>query len=193
MSDLAGKLDIVVLILLSIISWYIMIGKYGVFRRVKRLHAGFEHAFAGEQNPGEEDSPLHRIFAYAHSLARREIPEEKLAVYVEHFAARELDELETNLTFLSVTSVVAPLLGLLGTVWGLLVAFHAMALAGSSSIKVVAAGVAEALITTVVGLLVAVPAAVAFTYFSDRLRKIAGRVDFLLPQIVAAAKQSPRK
>ena len=77
--------------------------------------------------------------------------------------------LERNLGFLGTMGNTAPLIGLLGTVWGIMRAFHDMASTGSAGPSVVAAGVAEALFTTAAGLLVAVPAVLLFNHFTRRV------------------------
>jgi biopolymer transport protein ExbB len=77
--------------------------------------------------------------------------------------------LERNLGLLGTLAAVAPLIGLLGTVWGIMRAFHDMSLAGSAAPSVVAAGVAEALTTTAAGLVVAVPAVLLYNHFSRRM------------------------
>jgi biopolymer transport protein ExbB len=77
--------------------------------------------------------------------------------------------LERNLSILGTMAAIAPLIGLLGTVWGIMRAFHDMAATGSAAPTVVAAGVAEALVTTAAGLVVAVPALVLYNHFSGRL------------------------
>jgi biopolymer transport protein ExbB/TolQ len=77
--------------------------------------------------------------------------------------------LERNLNVLGTMAVTAPLVGLLGTVWGIMRAFHDMALVGSAAPTVVAGGIAEALITTAVGLLVAVPSLIAYNHFVRRM------------------------
>ncbi|HMB71494.1 MAG TPA: MotA/TolQ/ExbB proton channel family protein [bacterium] len=77
--------------------------------------------------------------------------------------------LERNLGILGTMAAVAPLVGLLGTVWGIMRAFHDMAASGSAAPSVVAAGVAEALVTTAAGLVVAVPAVMLYNYFARRL------------------------
>lgn len=77
--------------------------------------------------------------------------------------------LERNLNVLGTMAAVAPLVGLLGTVWGIMRAFHDMASVGSAAPSVVAAGVAEALVTTAAGLIVAVPAVMLYNHFSRRL------------------------
>ncbi|HEX6791289.1 MAG TPA: MotA/TolQ/ExbB proton channel family protein [Candidatus Krumholzibacteria bacterium] len=77
--------------------------------------------------------------------------------------------LERNLNILGTMAVTAPLVGLLGTVWGIMRAFHDMALVGSAAPTVVAGGIAEALITTAVGLIVAVPSLIAYNHFVRRM------------------------
>ena len=74
--------------------------------------------------------------------------------------------LERNTSMLGTMAAIAPLIGLLGTVYGIMRAFHDMALAGSAAPSIVAAGVAEALITTAAGLVIAVPAVLLFNYFN---------------------------
>jgi biopolymer transport protein ExbB len=77
--------------------------------------------------------------------------------------------LERNLGVIGTMAAVAPLVGLLGTVWGIMRAFYDMALTGSAAPSVVAAGVAEALVTTAAGLVVAVPAVVLYNHFSRKM------------------------
>ena len=77
--------------------------------------------------------------------------------------------LERNLGFLGTMGNTAPLIGLLGTVWGIMRAFHDMARTGSAGPSVVAAGVAEALFTTAAGLVVAVPAVILYNHFLRRM------------------------
>ena len=74
--------------------------------------------------------------------------------------------LERNTSMLGTMAAIAPLIGLLGTVWGIMRAFHDMALTGSAAPSVVAAGVAEALVTTAAGLVIAVPAVLMFNHFN---------------------------
>jgi len=78
-------------------------------------------------------------------------------------------QMERNLGFLGTMGNTAPLLGLLGTVWGIMRAFHDMARTGSAGPSVVAAGVAEALFTTAAGLLVAVPAVMIYNHFVRKM------------------------
>jgi len=188
--DLTGKIDIIILLLFSIYSWYIMIEKFFVLREVKKKSILFENSISKGKKPTTDFSPLHNVFHYGTELIKnKELTEEKFITQLEKSASVELEKIESRIGFLSVISTVSPFLGLLGTVWGLLLAFNNMAISGSSSIRVVASGVAEALITTVIGLIVAIPAAIGYHYFTENLKKIAGKIDFLLPQIVMVLKE----
>jgi len=82
----------------------------------------------------------------------------------------EMTKLETLLPFLATTGAAAPFIGLFGTVWGIMDAFLAIAAAGSAELSEISQPIAEALVTTALALLSAVPAVVAFNYFNRRLK-----------------------
>lgn len=111
--------------------------------------------------------PLGQVAASVFRIGRRkgEGYEEKMQVEL----SQQKLLLERNLGILGTMAAIAPLIGLLGTVWGIMRAFHDMAATGSAAPTVVAAGVAEALITTAAGLVVAVPALVLYNHFTGRL------------------------
>lgn len=99
--------------------------------------------------------------------------------------------LERNMGFLGTMAGAAPLIGLLGTVWGIMRAFHDMALSGSSSPSVVAAGIAEALITTATGLVVAVPALVLHNHFARQMNVMLTVAENHSRTLRAAASEHP--
>jgi biopolymer transport protein ExbB len=105
----------------------------------------------------------------AEVLASANLPPEASLEQLEIALGRERLLMERNLGFLGTMGNTAPLIGLLGTVWGIMRAFHDMAATGSAGPSVVAAGVAEALFTTAAGLLVAVPAVILYNYFLRRM------------------------
>ena len=182
--DLAGKLDIVLILLLSLGSWYVIIEKLLVLRDIGRKHLLFDAAFRQGEQPGPLSSPLHNTFAYGKRLAASGgATDGRLLDALERFAAAELEAAGRGMGFLVTVTAVCPFMGLLGTIWGLLIAFNNISLSGSSSIGVVASGVAEALITTVVGLVVAIPAAAAHSHFTERIRSIAVAIDLRLPEM----------
>ena len=86
---------------------------------------------------------------------------------------KELDALDTRLGFLASTGSVAPLVGLFGTVWGIINSFNAIAATQSNSLSAMAPGIAEALFTTAFGLIAAIPAVVAYNKISSDLDRYA--------------------
>ena len=83
-------------------------------------------------------------------------------------ASEELSRLESRLTWLATTGAVTPFIGLFGTVWGIIDAFHGLGTAGAATLRAVAPGISEALITTAAGLVVAIPAVIAYNQFTHR-------------------------
>ena len=92
--------------------------------------------------------------------------------------SKEIDRLENGMTFLASIGSVAPFIGLLGTVWGIVNAFQSIALSNNTSLAVVAPGIAEALFATALGLLAAIPAVAAFNKFSNDLDKFSNKLEY---------------
>ena len=126
-------------------------------------------------------------------------PEERLQIAL----SQEKLVLEKNLSILGSMAAVAPLIGLLGTVWGIMRAFHDMAEVGSAAPSVVAAGVAEALLTTAAGLVIAVPAVLLYNHFARRMsvmltvaenhtRSLRAAIDEFQIQLAIPPKQASR-
>jgi biopolymer transport protein TolQ len=91
--------------------------------------------------------------------------------------AREVEKLESNLLVLATVASAGPFVGLFGTVWGIMDAFYGIGLKGAGDIGALAPGLAAALINTISGLFVAIPAVIAYNYFSDKIHDIAIRCD----------------
>ena len=89
---------------------------------------------------------------------------------LRHASLRELSQIERHLIFLATTGSVTPLIGLFGTVWGIIDAFVGIGAAGSANLGAVAPGIAEALFATAIGLVAAIPAVMAYNYFQRRIR-----------------------
>jgi biopolymer transport protein TolQ len=92
-------------------------------------------------------------------------------------ATVEVTRLERRVTFLATTATVSPFIGLFGTVWGIMDAFEEIGRMGSASLAVVAPGIAEALITTAMGLAAAIPAAFFFNFFNSRIKVLSSMMD----------------
>jgi biopolymer transport protein ExbB len=115
-------------------------------------------------------SSSHPMGAVAHTtLSNAKLRAEEIEEKLQIALSEQKMLLEKNLGALGSMAAIAPLIGLLGTVWGIMRAFHDMSQTGSAAPSVVAAGVAEALLTTAVGLVIAVPAMLLYNYFNRRM------------------------
>ena len=103
---------------------------------------------------------------------------------MESYKARSQNLLRSRLGVFGTLSFISPLLGLMGTVLGIMRSFHDLALSGSGGPTIVAAGISEALITTVTGIAVAVPASIIYNYFTTRLRNLIVRVDTFTSELI---------
>jgi biopolymer transport protein ExbB/TolQ len=103
----------------------------------------------------------------------------------ERQVADQALRLESKMGFLATAVSCSPLLGLLGTVWGVLDAFSSMAVQGMANLSAVAPGIAAALLTTVVGLLVALPSAVGYNYLASRIRELSVQMDNFTDEFMA--------
>jgi biopolymer transport protein TolQ len=108
---------------------------------------------------------------------------------LERIGQEEINRLEKSIVFLATTGNVSPFFGLLGTVWGIMHSFASIGVRGSASLAVVAPGIAEALIATIVGLAVAIPAVMAYNFFNNKLKVISTQVDNFALEFLAAAKK----
>ena len=120
-------------------------------------------------------------------------PRGDLDAVAEGAKAREKLRLERNLTFLATLGSNAPFIGLFGTVLGIIKAFHDLAANQAGGPGVVMAGISEALVATAVGLLVAIPAVVAFNYFNRRVRAHMCKVEWTAHLALDELKQQWRE
>jgi len=87
---------------------------------------------------------------------------------------------------LAITAAVTPFIGLFGTVWGIIDAFHGLGTAGAATLRAVAPGISEALITTAAGLAAAIPAVIAYNLFGSSIRELAARSDDFALEVLNA-------
>lgn len=199
-SDLIGIICIIIILLMSIRSWAIILGKYIWFRRMEAQNLRFEDDCI--EHGGSLEESFRRVKHYELSptaallresyleyemagplLASNSSPEavetirQSLRRVVDRTINDETDKMEESLGFLATTANVAPMIGLFGTVWGILGAFQALAFKGSVAIQTLAPGLSTALSTTVFGLFAAIPAAIAFNHFSGRVKRVLTDLD----------------
>ena len=102
---------------------------------------------------------------------------ENITRSLRKISTQETDKLERNIGFLATTGSTTPFIGLFGTVWGIMIAFRNIGLAGSTSLDIVAPGISEALITTAIGLAVAIPAVIGYNYIQGKIRNQVSEID----------------
>ena len=192
-SGLVVQAVLIILLFLSVWSWAIAIAKFLQFRRARSDSRAFSSVFWETRNLARVDdatkrlgaSPLAQVFASGYRELTHLLQEEEGArsrtvgaepdlSSIEHALRRsEFEEslrLEKGITFLATVASSAPFIGLFGTVWGIMNAFHGLSFAKSTTIQAVAPGISEALVATAIGLAAAIPAAVAYNYFAVAIR-----------------------
>jgi biopolymer transport protein TolQ len=188
-ATLGVQIVLVFLVLMSLWSWTIILQKFIVYRRAGRqvaegsaLFGEAEDFAAALQALGHDaESPLARVGALAlaslRKLERADIePERKRALAADTLRrvlrrgiTDEMKHLGASLSFLATCANSAPFIGLFGTVWGIMHAFHSIGLSQSAALATVAPGISEALVTTAIGLVVAIPATIAYNSLLSRL------------------------
>jgi biopolymer transport protein TolQ len=113
----------------------------------------------------------------------------RLTRTLRYASLREVQGLERSLMFLATTGNITPFIGLFGTVWGIMDAFHGIGMTGSANLGAVAPGIAEALITTAAGLAVAIPGVIAYNYFLNRIKGAATRMDLFGLEFLGTAER----
>jgi biopolymer transport protein TolQ len=187
-TGLVAKSVLLILLLLSLMSWGVIVSKWGLFRRAQVQSARFIKAFRKAGRLQElaavseqfRPSPLVPVFEGAvEELKKGGGGNRTVTVQraTQIAASEELTRLESRLSWLATTGSIAPFVGLFGTVWGIIDAFHGLGSAGAATLRAVAPGISEALITTAAGLFAAVPAVVAYNYFLQRIREFGARMD----------------
>ena len=177
------KAVLLVLLGFSVVTWTIIFEKaYHLAAAAKESNAFlqiFEHGpltATTEAAARLRVSPLAAMFraVYADGATRQH---EAIRRALSKQQAHELEALRSRITFLATTGSTTPFIGLLGTVWGIMNAFQGIGSTGSASLAVVAPGIAEALITTAMGLAAAIPAVMAYNYFLSRLRRVSVQME----------------
>lgn len=123
-----------------------------------------------KQDQPNDNNPLGRVMAVQRKYP--DVDTETLELKLSEAILREVPKIQRNLTFIKIISVVAPLMGLLGTVTGMINTFQAITLFGTGDPKLMAGGISQALVTTVLGLVVAIPMTLLFATLNTRSRNI---------------------
>lgn len=196
------KSVLIVLVYFSLVSWAIIFYKLALVRKAMTETDRFLDFFwtkkrfdlIGQEVKEFSNSPVASLFreGYHELLQLKKRPADETAA--EEFTSRmpstdivaralrrattqETQRLEKYLTFLATTGSITPFIGLFGTVWGIMDAFHGIGQTGSASLAVVAPGISEALVATAIGLAAAIPAVIGYNHFLNKVNELIGEMD----------------
>jgi biopolymer transport protein ExbB/TolQ len=201
---ITGKTVVLILIALSIYSYVVMANRIVVLRTDGQRSAEFSEQVSGAGDPGQilsaartaNEAGQNSLAAIVEagltdfqSLQADGQPEAVVVEGVDETVSRQLDvaviDLRARLSGMATISGVAPFLGLFGTVTGLISAFRGIADTGSGGLATVSGGISEALVTTVIGLFVAIPALWAYNFFMNKIDVMAVELDNSATRIVS--------
>lgn len=212
-ANIIVQITFVILILMSIVSWSIILTKRKMFRLTEVYNAPFQDVFQKAQNLNSiyevglqyKKSSLATIFVSGYrelsrisssQLAENESANEgllgidNLERALNKASSNELSAMEEKLTFLATTGTVSPFIGLFGTVFGIMDAFHKIGEMGVASLAVVAPGISEALLATGVGLFAAIPASVFYNVYINKIRKMELEFNNFITDFLNLAKRN---
>lgn len=198
---------LVVLLAFSVVSWSVILSKWSALRRARVQSGRFLRAFRRAQKLQDiaafceqyRPSPLIAVFQagfkeYERQVGSTGVLRNSLAVQraMQIASSEQITLFERNLPWLAITAAVTPFIGLFGTVWGIIDAFHGLGTSGAATLRAVAPGISEALITTAAGLVAAIPAVIAYNLIGGSIRDFAARCDdFSLEMLNAIERQAP--
>jgi biopolymer transport protein TolQ len=207
-----AKAVLFILSVLSILSWAVILQKVVLFSRIARISGKYMAVYRKKRGWSEFyqssrsflQSPFARVFIkgfqeYIHMKKQTSGDEAApasgsdrpltVSQVMESAIQEEMEKLDLYLPFLATTVSISPFLGLFGTVWGVMEAFIRIGMQGSSDIGTVGPGIAEALITTIVGLFVAIPALAAYNLLIAQLRRLENRLSLFASEFVLTVER----
>ena len=201
-ASIVVKVVMVILLLASMLSWTYIFMKMFSIRRARRLADEFEREFWGGTDlvglyqraaSGRYSTVgLERIFeaGFKEFLKLKGRPGSDLSTLLDGTRRamkanyqREMDTLESHLSFLATVGSVSPYIGLFGTVWGIMNAFRGLSNVAQATLAQVAPGIAEALVATAMGLFAAIPAVIAYNRFSHDIDRLASRYESFMEEL----------
>ena len=200
-ASIVVQLVMLLLVVVSVSSWAAIFRKLFSLNRVKALNETFEREFwsgssmndlfAAAAKNARDSGPMERIFASGmrefQKLREKRIADTSTLMEGARRAMRasfqrEMDVIESNLSFLASVGSVSPYVGLFGTVWGIMHAFTGLASLQQVTLATVAPGIAEALVATAIGLFAAIPAVVAYNRFARDIDRIAIKLETFIEE-----------
>ena len=195
-ASLLVQLVMLILVIASIVSWTMIINKRVVLKRAIKDAETFENQFWSVEDLSplytrisgsrHEPSGMEKIFEagfkeFARLNKQEHIDPEAVLDGSQRSMRiamnKEMDHLETNLSFLATVGSTSPYVGLFGTVWGIMNSFQALGTVQQATIAMVAPGISEALVATAMGLFAAIPAVIAYNRYSYDVERLINRYD----------------
>ncbi len=217
-SDTVGKIIVVALFIVSIYSWTVMIDKFINMSKMLKQSKSFLLLFRDAKYPlmvyaegKKEKSMLGDLYrraateliefynldeSHANQYGSKAFPNQKLTfgqletirTILDQSVSDKILELEDKMGFLATAISIGPLMGLFGTVWGIMMAFISMGVIGKADIPAMAPGVSSALLTSVLGLIVAIPSLVGYNILSSYIKKLIAHMDNFADDFVTKLK-----
>jgi biopolymer transport protein TolQ len=186
-----AQIILAILLVFSVFSWAIIFSKWSALRLRKRqtrrfLRALYKTSRLSELHAAVENfrpSPAVEVFEAGYDELERQLrpgASQNLASVERAMKAETGDQisgLESRMSWLATIASASPFIGLFGTVWGIMDAFMDLGTAGTATLRAVAPGVSEALITTAAGLFAAIPALIAYNQFVHQIRELSTATD----------------
>jgi biopolymer transport protein TolQ len=194
------------LLFASLYSWTVIFGKISTFSKATSESRKFIRAFRKATRLHEisalaetyKASPLAQVFVEVYETYKRQTggsgPPRNITALersAQTASSESITNLERRMTWLATIAATSPFVGLFGTVMGVVDAFHGLGTAGAATLRAVAPGISEALITTAAGLFVAVPAVVAYNQFTARIRVLASATDDFCRELLNSLDEIP--
>jgi len=210
-ASLVVQLVLLTLVLASVLSWTLIFDRSRVLARARKAAEDFEESFwsggdlsvlyreLGESARGQQGLAsifragfkefvrLRKIDGYD-TMAVLQGAERSMRVAM----SREMDRLESHLNFLATVGSTSPYVGLFGTVWGIMQAFHALGNVEQATLALVAPGISEALVATAIGLFAAIPAVVAYNRYSAQVERLGNRYEEFMEEFSTLLQRQGR-
>jgi len=218
------QLVMLLLLLASVVSWFMIDRKRTAYRRLTRVADAFEDQFwsGGEMHNIYRDWSGEAPGARGRLVSRAHAPEGIVNIFIAGYSeynrlrakpnvsradtvdgvqrsmrvalSREVDHLETHLSFLATVGSTSPYIGLFGTVWGIMNSFRSVGVLQQVTIASVAPGISEALIATAMGLFAAIPAVIAYNSFAHTAERLTNRYEVFMEEFLSIVnRQDPAR
>ncbi len=211
-ASLVVQLVLLILVLASVLSWAAIFDRSRVVKRARNAADDFEAQFwsggdlsALYRELGQEEKALTGLAAIFRNgfkeyvRLRKTEPDDTMAVTLgaersmRVALSREMDRLESNLSFLATVGSTSPYVGLFGTVWGIMHAFHALGNMQQATLALVAPGISEALVATAIGLFAAIPAVIAYNRYSNQVERLNNRYEEFMEEFSTLLQRQGRR